>query len=56
MGLFRTNGGREFQTDGAAELKERLPKVVRRNGTCSIGADDDLSDRVVLQAVTCWLR
>ena len=22
VGLFRTNGGREFQTDGAAELKE----------------------------------
>ena len=33
--------GREFQTDGAAVLKERLPKEVCLNGTCSSGADDD---------------
>jgi len=39
--LFRTDGGRDFQTDGAAELKECLLKVVRRNGTCSSGADDE---------------
>ena len=38
---FWTKTGREFQTDGAAVLKERLPKEVRLNGTCSSGADDD---------------
>jgi len=26
-------------------LKERLPKEVRLNGTCSSGADDDRNDR-----------
>ena len=41
--------GKEFQTDGAAVLKERLPKEVRLNGTCSSGADDDRNDRVLLQ-------
>ena len=39
--------GREFQTDGAAVLKERLPKDIRLKGTCSSGADDDRSDRVI---------
>jgi len=28
-------------------LKERLPKEVRLNGTCSSGADDDRNDRVL---------
>ena len=37
-----------LQTDGAAVLKERLPKEVRLNGTCSSGADDDRS--ISLQA------
>ena len=40
--------GREFQTDDAAVLKERLLKEVRLNGTCSSGADDDRNDRVLL--------
>ena len=48
--------GREFQTDGAAVLKERLPKEVRLNGTCSSGADDDRNDRVLLRVVICRLR
>ena len=30
-------------------LKERLPKEVRLNGTCSSGADDDRNDRVLLR-------
>ena len=38
-------------TDGAAVLKERLPKEVRLNGTCSSGADDDRNDRVLLRVV-----
>ena len=38
---FRTDVDREFQTDGAAVLKERLPKDVRMKGTSSSGADDD---------------
>ena len=46
----------EFQTDGAAVLKERLPKEVRLNGTCSSGADDDRNDRVLLRVVICRLR
>ena len=50
---FKT--GREFQTDGAAVLKERLPKEVRLNGTCSSGADDDRNDRVLLRVVMCLL-
>jgi len=29
--------------------KERLPKEVRLNGTCSSGADDDRNDRVLLR-------
>jgi len=45
---FWTETGREFQTDGAAVLKERLLKEVRLNGTCSSGADDDRNDRVLL--------
>jgi len=40
--------GRELQTDGAAVLKERLPKEVRLNGTCSSGADDDRNERLLL--------
>ena len=32
-------------------LKERLPKEVRLNGTCSSGADDDRNDRVLLRVV-----
>ena len=31
MSQFWTETGREFQTDGAAVLKERLPKEVRLN-------------------------
>ena len=53
---FRTDVGREFQTDGAAVLKERLVKDVRLKGTCSSGADDDRSDRVLLRVVMWWLR
>ena len=34
-------------------LKERLPKEVRLNGTCSSGADDDRNDRVLLRVVIC---
>ena len=30
-------------------LKERLPKEVRLNGTCSSGTDDDRNDRVLLR-------
>ena len=38
-------------------LKERLPKEVRLNGTCSSGADDDRNDRVLLlRVVMCRLR
>ena len=48
--------GREFQTDGAAVLKERLPKEVCLNGTCSSGVDDDRNDRVLLRVVMCRLR
>ena len=32
-------------------LKERLPKEVRLNGTCSSGVDDDRNDRVLLRVV-----
>jgi len=32
MSQFWTETGREFQTDGAVVLKERLPKEVRLNG------------------------
>jgi len=53
---FRTERGRELQKDGAAVLKERLPKEVRLNGTCSSGADDDRNDRVLLRVVMCRLR
>jgi len=53
---FRTNVGREFQTDGAAVLKERLPKDFRLKGTSSSGADDDRSDRVLLRVVMWRLR
>ena len=53
---FATETGREFQTDGAAVLKERLPKEVRLNGTCSSGADDDRNDHVLLRVVMCRLR
>ena len=48
---FRTDVGREFQTDGAAVLKERLLKDVRLKETCSSGADDDHSDSVLLRVV-----
>ena len=34
---FRTDVGREFQTDGAAVLKERLPTDICLKGTCSSG-------------------
>ena len=44
-----TDVGRE--TDGAAVLKERLPKDVRLKGTCRNGPDDDRSDRVLLRVV-----
>jgi len=37
-------------------LKERLPKEVRLNGSCSDGADDDRNDRVLLRVVMCRLR
>ena len=47
---------REFQTDSAAVLKERLPKEVRLNGTCSSGADDDRNDRVLLRVVIHTVR
>ena len=53
---FRTDVGREFQTDCAAVLKERLPKDVRLKGTSSSGADDDRSDRVLLRVVMWRLR
>jgi len=46
---FRTDVNRDFQTDGTAMLKERLPKNVRLKGTCSSGADDDCSDRILLR-------
>ena len=46
---FRTDVGREFQTDGSAVLKERLLKDVRLKETCNSGADDDRSDRVMLR-------
>ena len=46
----------EFQTDGAAVQKERLPKDVRLRGTSSSGADDDRSDRVLLRVVMWRLR
>jgi len=53
---FRIETGREFQTDGAAVLKERLPKEVRLNGTCSSGADDNRNERVLLRVVMSRLR
>ena len=53
---FRTDFGREFQTDGAAALKEHLPKDVRLKGTSSSGADDDRSDFVLLRVVMWRLR
>ena len=56
MSQFWTETGREFKTDGAVVLKERLPKEVRLNGTCSSGADDDRNDRVLLRVVICRLR
>ena len=37
-------------------LKERLPKEVRLNGTCSSGADDNRNDRVLLRVVMRRLR
>jgi len=37
-------------------LKERLPKEVRLNGTCSSGADDDRNDRVLLRATGTTLE
>jgi len=42
--------------DGAAVLKERLPKEVRLNGTCSSGTDDDRNDRLLLRVVMRRLR
>jgi len=36
-------------------LKERLPKEVRLNGTCSSGVDDDRNDCVLLRVVMCRL-
>ena len=46
----------EFQTDGAAVLKERLAKDVHLKGTSSSGADDDRSDRVLLRVMMWRLR
>ena len=51
-----TAGGREFQVAGAAQLKDRLPISVRRNGTSRNGTADDRSDRVPLRALMCQLR
>jgi len=53
---FGRETGRELQIDGAAVLKERLPKEVRLNWTCSSGADDDRNVRVLLRVVMCRLR
>ena len=47
---------RDIQTDGAAVLKERLPKDVRLKATCSSGADDDHSDRVLLRVIVGYHR
>ena len=46
---FRTDVGREFQTDDAAVLKERLLKDVGLKRTSSSGADDNRSDCVLLR-------
>jgi len=51
-----TKAGREFQVVGAAQLNDRLLVVVRLKGTWSSGTFDDLSDRIPLRAVMCWLR
>jgi len=52
-----TEGGREFQAVGAAQLKDRLPMSVHLKGTLRSGTADDRSDRVPLHdALMCRLR
>jgi len=49
-----TEGGREFQVVGAAQLKDRLPMSVCLKGTSRSGTADDCSDRVPLHdALMC---
>jgi len=53
-----TAGGREFQVAGAAraaQLNDRLPMLVRLNGTSISGTADERSDRVPLSALMCRL-
>ena len=48
-----TAGGREFQVAGAAQLKDRLPMLVRLKGTSRSGTTDERRDRVPLRALMC---
>jgi len=48
-----TAGGREFQVAGAAQLKDRLPMLVRLKGTSRSGTADERSHRVPLHALMC---
>jgi len=46
---FNTAGGSEFQVRGAAVLNDRVANDVCRNGTHSIGTDDDRVLRSLLR-------
>ena len=51
-----TDAGSEFQTDGAAHLKERFTKSVRANGCMSSGVADERSVRALTRRLMRWLR
>jgi len=44
MSQLATAGGSEFQVAGAAQLKDRLPMLVRLKGTSRSGTADERSD------------
>jgi len=51
-----TDGGSEFQTDGAAHRKERFAKSVRANGWMSSGVAVERSVRSLTRRLMRWLR
>jgi len=51
-----TAEGREFQTAGTVQLKDRLSMSLCLNDTSTNGTADDRSHRVPLCALMCWQR
>ena len=54
--LLMTDAGSEFQTDSAANRKERFAKLVRANGWMSSGVADERSVRALTRRLMRWLR